>query len=138
LLGHHLGTEIHKDDTQAKSGSFELSLTEEGKKDPLFEGVSENFIAQYGHKDSLKSTPKNTKLLANGKNCQTSALKHKNNIYSVQFHPEMQKDDLIVKMDLYKDYIPQGKEEFIKNLKDSHESKRILENFIQNLKVENS
>ncbi len=133
LIGHHLGVKIHKDKSQAKSGSFSLSLTDAGKNDPLFKNMPKTFIAQYGHKDCLQSTPDNTKLLVTGGDkCKTSALKHKNNIYSVQFHPEMNKNDLLEKMNIYSDYI-EDKHKFKKNLKDSPHSSKILENFIEKI-----
>jgi GMP synthase (glutamine-hydrolysing) len=133
LIGHHLGVKIKKDKLQAKAGSFLLSLTEDGKNDTLFEGLPENFIAQYGHKDSLEKLPNNTKLLVSGKDkCKTSAIKYKNNIYSVQFHPEMNKGDLIKKMNIYSDYID-NEYEFKKNLKNSPHTSKIIENFIEKI-----
>lgn len=133
LLAHHLGAEIHNDNLQAKAGSFSLRLTEDGKNDPVFKNMPEVFIAQYGHKDSLKSLPKNAKLLVSGGDkCKTSAIKYKNNIYSVQFHPEMNKNDLIEKMNIYSDYI-EDKHKFKKSLKNSPHTIKILENFVENI-----
>jgi len=133
LIAHHLGTNIRRDQSQSKSGSFSVSLTDDGKNDPVFQDMPETFIAQYGHKDSLEEIPKNTKLLVSGGNkCRTSALKHKNNIYTVQFHPEMNKEDLLAKINIYSDYID-DLDEFKKNLKDSEHTPKIIENFLQKI-----
>ncbi len=133
LLGHHFGVLIHKDKSQAKSGSFSLSLTEDGKNDLIFKDIPETFIAQYGHKDCLKNIPDKAKLLATGgSKCKVSALKYKDNIYSVQFHPEMNKNDLIKKMNIYSDYID-DEYRFKKSLKNSPDSPKIIENFIKNI-----
>ena len=133
LIGHHLGTKVERDKSQSKSGSFHVSLTDSAKNDPLFNGLPEKFIAQYGHKDSLRELPNNTKLLASGGDkCRTSSLKHKNNIYTVQFHPEMNKDDLLAKVDIYSDYID-DLDEFTKSLKDSDHAPKIINNFIEKI-----
>lgn len=90
MLAHVLGTKTIRDPHQAKkAGTYEIRLTQAGRGDRLFHGISPTFMAQYAHQDSLEGLPHGCILLAhNGDRCRTSAFRCKNNIYSFQFHPE--------------------------------------------------
>lgn len=94
-FGHQLIAQMHGGDVQCdpeqkKSGSHEVSLTQEGKKDPLFKHLPESFIAQYLHKDSATQLPEGATVLAVGPSCHFSALRYGDNIYTTQFHPEVE------------------------------------------------
>ena len=85
-FGHQIIGEIHQgmitnDREQTKMGSYEVSLTEEGKSDPLFGTLPERFFAQYAHKDSVTNMPEGATLLATGHACRFSALRYGENMY---------------------------------------------------------
>lgn len=95
-FGHQIIGEIHggmisNDREQTKMGSYEVSLTEEGKRDPLMSTLPETFYAQYAHKDSVTTMPEGATLLATGATCRFSALKYGDKIYTIQFHPEIER-----------------------------------------------
>lgn len=90
LLGYVFGSKIIN--SQRTFGTFPVQLTPAGKKDPLFNGIPERFLAQQGHQDSIQRLPKGAVLLAESDNCKIEAFKIKNkNVYGVQFHPELGK-----------------------------------------------
>jgi GMP synthase (glutamine-hydrolysing) len=128
LLGKALGTEIILDTAQSKSGSYPLAKCDSAASDPLFEGIPDEFFAQYGHSGSLARLPDNTTLLAKGDKCKYGAIKYKNNLYGVQFHPELTKDDIRIKMSFYPEYLKHNPD-FEKNLKDSPHATRVITNF---------
>lgn len=95
-FGHQIIAEMHggmvsNDREQSKMGSYEVSLTEEGKRDPLFGDLPETFYAQYAHKDSVTNLPEGATLLASSPVCKFAALRYGENIYTMQFHPEVEK-----------------------------------------------
>ncbi len=92
-FGHQLiaqmhGGDVQNDPAQSKSGSHEVTLTEEGKNDTLFKHMPPTFCAQYWHKDAVTELPEGSTLLATGVSCRFAALRYGANTYTVQFHPE--------------------------------------------------
>jgi GMP synthase-like glutamine amidotransferase len=100
MLGYALGSRVIRDPHQAKTaGSYVIHRTEEAKKDVLFSDLPDTFFAQYAHQDSLEGLPKDCVLLAhNGAKCRTSAFRYKNNIYSFQFHPELDEKEFFFRL----------------------------------------
>lgn len=94
--GHHLianmfGGDVRNDLEQTKFGSYEVRLTQEGRKDPLFRDMPETFVAQYAHKDSVTQLPEGASLLASTDSCKFSILRYTGRAYTLQFHPEVEK-----------------------------------------------
>ena len=59
------------------------------KKDDIFNGVPESFIAWENHNDEVKET--SLEVLASSENCKVQAVKHPElPIYGLQFHPEVE------------------------------------------------
>ncbi|MDZ4227014.1 MAG: type 1 glutamine amidotransferase [Patescibacteria group bacterium] len=83
--------EVKSDPEQSKTGSFEVALTKEGKRDKLFGKLPPKFYAQYEHKDSATELPRGATLLGSAPNCRFSILKYGDNAYTVQFHPEVER-----------------------------------------------
>ena len=93
-FGHQMvaqmhGGEVENDTAQSKFGSYEVGLTEEGAKDPVFGHLPKSFFAQYAHKDSVTTLPSGATLLAQSPACSFSALRYADKAYTVQFHPEV-------------------------------------------------
>ena len=93
-FGHQMVAQIHggevdHDAAQSKFGSYEVGLTEEGAKDPVFGHLPKSFFAQYAHKDSVTTLPSGATLLAQSPSCAFSALRYADKAYTVQFHPEI-------------------------------------------------
>lgn len=129
ILAHVRGVRILNDTMQAKMGSHEVILTEEGRRDPLFRNIPSQFTAQYGHKDSLSILPEGATLLAYGEQCHYSALRLARNIYSLQFHPELSADDIRNRNVADPKYLPS--DDIVQSMtRESPHSTRILHNFI--------
>lgn len=130
LLGHAAGVNVGHSHVESKTGTIEVTLTEEGCKDPLFRGVPETFAAQFVHKDVLFDVPPQGVVLATGgERCRFSAVRYAPHVYSVQFHPERTRKDCISSMSRYQEYLPEGAdpEELFS---ESRQSERILRNFV--------
>src|SRR3989344_3264744 len=132
LLGEMNGGQVTHDESQKKSGTFEVQRTEEGKRDPLLEGMPDSFNAQYGHKDSITLPPRGATLLAAASSCKFSMLRYGDNVYTVQFHPELRAKDAVVALRANPQYIPHGAnpEDLIK---DSSEASRLIPLWIERI-----
>ena len=132
IMGKSSGASVMNNKTQAKVGSHKIFLTKEAKSDPVFKDLPDSFIAQYGHKDSLCTTPSNATLLVYGERCFYSALRYGNNRYSVQFHPELDAKDVLNKFKSHPDYLPPDTTPE-KLVEESPYATKILLNFVNNL-----
>lgn len=129
LLGAFAGAQVHCDEKQKKICSHELKLMVDKHDYFLFSDLPESFQAHYGHKDVLDRVPEGAVLLMNGGDqCKISALRYKNNIYTTQFHPELNFTDMVDRMKASPGYLPEGAiaEELFK---DEPHSNTILQNF---------
>jgi GMP synthase (glutamine-hydrolysing) len=130
-LGHQyianiLGSKIINDTKQKEVGTFKLSLTSEAKKDSLFKNLPKKFLVQEGHGDSIEYLSKKMILLAKGERCKIQSFKLKGkNVYGVQFHPEMNAKDSLIRLKLNPNYYSDNI-----NIIDSPLSKRVLKNFV--------
>ena len=108
MLANMYGGEVKRDEAQSKSGTFEVALTAEGKRDQLFKHLPPTFMAQYGHKDSVTKLPKGAKLLAKGKRCRFAALRYGESTYTMQFHPELTAEQAAKNLNTLSGYLPKG------------------------------
>jgi GMP synthase (glutamine-hydrolysing) len=130
IIGESERTRVLHDTAQNKIGTYPVTLTKAGLIDPLFSTLPPTFLAQYGHKDSLESSPAGATLLATGERCQTSALRYGERMYTVQFHPELTKKDVMWKLEHSPGYLPDGvSAESLVN--DSPEASQLIPAFIR-------
>jgi len=130
LVAKLLGGEVQSDPNQSEVGTFEVSLTKEGAKSKLFEGIPEKFFVVLGHKDSVTRLPKGAKLLAYSDRCKVQSYKLGENFFAVQFHPELDKKGLYYRVSLYPSYMKgKTKKEVMKDFADIPYAEKILENF---------
>ncbi|MEZ4194848.1 MAG: type 1 glutamine amidotransferase [Candidatus Paceibacterota bacterium] len=129
ILGAFAGAQVHCDACQKKICSHEVKFLVDKQDYFLFSDLPDSFYAHYGHKDVLDRVPAGaTLLMTGGESCQVSALQYKQNIYTVQFHPELNYTDMIDRIKNSPGYLPEGAivEEIFK---DEPHSNTILENF---------
>ena len=129
ILGAFAGAQVCYSKQQGKVCSHKVKLMVDKNEYFLFADLPDSFQAHYGHKDVLDRVPDNAVLLINGGDqCKISALQYKKNIYSVQFHPELNYDDMLGRIKESPGYLPEGTavEEIFKNDKNSN---KILNNF---------
>lgn len=137
LIGQMLGAEVVDDPQQKEVGTYKITLTAEGRNDSLFGQLDSKFLAQEGHNHSLNKLPNGCILLAKTKRCPIHAMKYKNNIYTVQYHPEIDRQNAIDRNKLYIKLNPEtgysdDVDSTISKLKDSSKGSKILKIFIKN------
>jgi GMP synthase-like glutamine amidotransferase len=70
-------------------GPHRIELTDEGKRDPLFDGFVSSFDAMQWHSVRVAQMPDNATRLAKSDSCCCEALKMGDRAWGVQFHPEL-------------------------------------------------
>jgi GMP synthase-like glutamine amidotransferase len=129
IFGAFAGAQVRFDEEQKKVSSHEVKLLVDKNDLFLFADLPNSFQAHYGHKDVLDRVPEGAVLLMHGgEKCKVSALRYKNNIYTVQFHPELTFNDMVDRIKNSPGYLPEGVavEEIFK---DDPNSNKILSNF---------
>ena len=86
LLGTYCGGVISRKFAEPVGGA-DITLTEEGKQDPLLEGFPTTFRVMLGHKEACEEVPPGSTLLAGSEACPVQMFRVKNNVYATQFHP---------------------------------------------------
>jgi GMP synthase (glutamine-hydrolysing) len=81
-----------------------ITLTPEGRDDPLFADLPDVFDAFGGHKESASSLPSDVVSLASSSTCPIQAFRVGENTYATQFHPELDAEGMHTRIDVYKDY----------------------------------
>jgi GMP synthase (glutamine-hydrolysing) len=100
-LGRRAGGVV--DGTYAEETSAALiSLTDEGRRDPVLGGLPRAFEAYVGHKEALTAMPPGATLLATSASCPVQAFRLGRNQYVTQFHPEMDRAALVTRIEAYR------------------------------------
>ena len=81
---------------------IDVTLTEEGGRDPLLAGLPKMFRAFVGHKEACQKLPESAALLATGEACPVQMIRMGKNVYAVQFHPESDPESFILRVNAYK------------------------------------
>lgn len=89
LIAHCMGSPIVAARFAGKVGTFEVETTRAAASDTLFEGIPQTFNAHYGHTDVVAYRPENSTLLAYGRHCHNAMLRYGYEVYTSQFHPEL-------------------------------------------------
>lgn len=87
LLASALGADVGPMDGGAEVGLLPVELTEEGKADPLFQGMPEPLVTVQWHGDTFE-LPEGAALLASSPIAENQAFRA-GNAYGVQFHLEV-------------------------------------------------
>ena len=128
LLAYIFESKIIKNEKQREIGAVNIFLSKGGKKDILFFNIPSIFLAQEGHGDCVLSLPKKAVLLAKSKKCKIQAFRIKNNVYGVQFHPELNnKKDILLRAKIYSNYNINVHK---MDLRTSQFAKKVIDNFV--------
>jgi GMP synthase (glutamine-hydrolysing) len=85
-----LGGTVVYDPDHAEVGTYDVTLTEEGKEDLLFGQLSSPFAAQLGRKDRADGLPEGVVNLAFSEACPSQAFRVLGRpVWASQFHPEL-------------------------------------------------
>ena len=101
LLGSYLNTPISNKFAEPV-GSATISLTAEGKNDPLLSGFPDQITVLLGHKEACDMTPDGASLLMCGADCPVQMFRIGNNVYATQFHPEGDAEGFAIRIHAYK------------------------------------
>ncbi len=132
-----MGGEVINDLQLAELGTIKLTLTKEGKNDPIFKNLSNSFFCQMGHEDIVIKKPINSTILASSEKIKIEAFCFNNKpIYCTQFHPELALEDLKYRMQTYPKYVKKilgiSQKEFLETrCFEAKETENLLNQFIQ-------
>jgi GMP synthase (glutamine-hydrolysing) len=85
---------------QEEVGIFEVEITGEGRKDPLFKGINEKLKVLQWHEDTF-ALPLGSRLLVQASQCRHQAFCINDNAYGLQFHVEVDRKMVISWMKEY-------------------------------------
>ena len=102
LMAEAVGGRVVRSPKQGETGTHEVFLTDEGKKDPILAHLPSRFMAQQGHNDAVEEVPAPFVWLATSERCRWQGLKHPDKpFYGLQFHPELGREDFMLRMRKY-------------------------------------
>jgi GMP synthase (glutamine-hydrolysing) len=127
LIARVVGSSVIACDETAKTGTYEVLLTDEALGDPLCAGLPRQFNANYGHKDVVAVVPDGAVRLAYGSQCHLAMVRYGNNVYTTQFHPELNRAHMRSILAEYTDYVRDAAD--IEAIQDTPHAARLLENF---------
>jgi GMP synthase (glutamine-hydrolysing) len=100
-LGTHQGAVVDRRHAEP-IGAVPVTLTQQGRQDPLLRGLPATFDAFVGHKEAISGLPRHAVLLASSPACPVQAFKIGSHVYATQFHPELDVAGLCTRIEVYK------------------------------------
>jgi GMP synthase (glutamine-hydrolysing) len=100
-LGRHQGAVVDRTYGEPISG-VQITVTSEGRLDPLFQVAGSSFGAYLGHKEAISKLPAHAVTLATSPHCPVQAFRIGTRVYATQFHPELDLDGLATRIKVYK------------------------------------
>ena len=85
-------------------GPMAIDLTEAGRADQLFGVLPATFTALLGHKEAVSRLPDGAMLLASSATCPVQAFRVGRNVYATQFHPELDVESIVMRIEIYQDF----------------------------------
>jgi GMP synthase (glutamine-hydrolysing) len=116
-IGTHQGAVVDRTYGEAV-GPVTVTLTEEGRSDPVFGVLPPQFDAFVGHREAIRELPRHAVRLASSPACPVQAFRVGSNVYATQFHPELDVAGIVTRIDVYKyaGYFPPTEAEALKQL----------------------
>jgi len=137
MLVEALGGKIIPDPDAVEIGTFELRLTPEGEEDELFSILPPAFLGQLGHKERALFLPPGVVNLAYSDKVAYEAFRIPGKpIWATQFHPELSKEDHLVRFQRYIDiyaklFTEEQIQEMLAQFKPSPEAEKLLPRFLE-------
>jgi GMP synthase (glutamine-hydrolysing) len=102
FLGRAMGGTVVHDAVNEEVGTFDVELTEAGRRDPLFAGLPESFPVHLGHHDRIDRVPDGVVTLAASARCAQQVIRVTGRpAYGSQFHCEMTDRDMRERVLMY-------------------------------------
>jgi len=135
ILTHHLGGDMSKARFGESVGTSLCQVTGDGRADPLLQGCPDEFEAFVGHKEAAQDLPPGCTHLIRSDPCPFQMIRHGQNVYATQFHPEADAEGFRVRIGIYKHrgYFPPEDADRLKAMTRAanvHAPERILRNFV--------
>ena len=135
-MARALGGEVVTDVNRAELGTVQVTLTEAGRRDPVFRELGDTFPAAMGHQDCVDRLPPDAVRLASSEKVQNQAFRVPDKpIYCTQFHPELTKEELIERIVAYPQYVEriagEPVDEFIQKLCTTRRANSLLNRFLE-------
>lgn len=102
ILAKVLGGTVSSDHGEL-SEITQITLTREGREDPILAGVEEDFLAYTSHTESCEDVPGDGVRLAWSLNCPIQMFRIGENMYATQFSPELDAEAMQAKIEAYTD-----------------------------------
>lgn len=132
-MARAMGGQVEHRPDIAEVGSMEVRLTKAGLEDELLSHCGEQFFAQLGHEDFVTRLPDKCLLLAESDRSLQAYRFSGLPIYCTQFHPELMKSDLAVRLAAYPEYVELATgmklEKLLESLKETDAAREILTRF---------
>jgi GMP synthase (glutamine-hydrolysing) len=137
-MARALGGEVVTDLSRAEVGTLQISLTPAGSDDPVFGAGAMLLDAQFGHQDIVERLPDNAVCLASSDRVINQAMTFPGKpIYGTQFHPELDRQSLIERIQAYPQYVENiagmPVAEFIAQCRETPDSMDLLRRFVQHI-----
>jgi GMP synthase (glutamine-hydrolysing) len=135
VLGMHQGAVVDRNYAEP-IGRIPVSLTPEGRADPLLADLPDTFEAFVGHKEAVHDLPPHAVRLAASPVCPVQAFRVGRNVYATQFHPELDVHGLCTRIEVYKHsgYFEPAEAESLKTMAREgrvFEPPKLLKTFVQ-------
>jgi GMP synthase (glutamine-hydrolysing) len=102
-LGIHQGGVIDRTFAEPIS-AVHVTLTPDGRADPLLADLPDEFDAFVGHKEACRVLPPSATLLASSPTCPVQMFRVRSNLYATQFHPELDVPGISARIRIYGGY----------------------------------
>ena len=131
------GGEVVTDAERSEVGTFDVTLTEAGQRDPLTAVLSPIFPAQLGHKDRATRLPSQMIHIAGSERAPYQAFRLKDTrVFATQFHPELDREANLLRYLRYWDLYGSGSQEddpVIGSMRDTPEASSLLPRWLKSL-----
>ncbi|OLP16185.1 aminotransferase [Leptolyngbya sp. 'hensonii'] len=132
-----LGGQVIVDKASMEIGAYPLWLTNAAAEDLLFHDVPDGFWAIAGHKERAAAMPQDAILLAYSDRCPYHAFKIADRpFYGFQFHPELDAQDLTIRITRYCDRYLNHQDELkaiVQNLRETPISQEFIAKFVDRI-----
>jgi GMP synthase (glutamine-hydrolysing) len=133
------GGRVSKEKYSEPVGRVEILLNREGQRDPLLEGLPAKFDVFAGHKEACQKMPDEAVLLGSSRDCPIHIFRIKENVYAVQFHPELDIPGIKKRIETYKfaGYFMPEEADNLKAMAEAHTitvPMKILKRFVERYK----
>ena len=130
IIGSAIGASVVNNSEGWEVGSSKVSLTETGRKSPLFKGFEDSFLVYESHHDTVVDLPDKVELLAQNE-YGLQSFSYEDFIFGVQFHPEFSFEVMKAYYSARIKKIDNNKKYYVNNL---NQGLKVIDNFINIIK----